>query len=178
MREELHMIDKNGTWELVDRPKNRKIIGVKWVYRNKFNADGSMNKHKAKFIVKRYNQVCGVYFSETFSPVARLDTIRMLLAIVVQKDWKLYQQDVKLAFLNGYLQEEIYVERPEGFLVKGQEEKVYRLRKALFGLKKAPKAWYSRVDDYLQSLGFVKSPSEATLCVKKSNANYYSVCLI
>lgn len=171
MREELRMIEKNGTWELVDRPENRKIIGVKWVYRTKLNADGSVNKHKARLVVKGYSQVYGVDFSETFSPVARLDTIRMLLALAAQKGWKLYHLDVKSAFLNGYLQEEIYVEQPKGFLVKGKEEKVYRLRKALYGLKQAPKAWYNKVDDYLQSLRFIKSPSEATLYVKKSDTN-------
>ena len=87
----------------------------------------------------------------------------MLFALTAQKEWKTYQLDVKSAFLNGYLQEEIYVEQPKGFQVKGQEEKVYLLKKALYGLKQAPRAWYSRIDEHLQSLGFDKSPSEATL---------------
>lgn len=98
------MIKKNGTWELVSRFKNRKIIGVKWVYRRKFNADGSVNKYKARLVVKGYSQVFGIDFSETFIKVARLDTNRMLLALAAQNDWKLYQLDVKSAFLNGYLQ--------------------------------------------------------------------------
>lgn len=121
--------------------------------------------------MKGYAQVFGVDFSETFAPVARLDTIRMLLALAAQKGWKVYHLDVKSAFLNGYLQEEIFVEQPEGFHVKGHEEKVYKLKKALYGLKQAPRAWYSRIDDYLQKLGFVKSPSEATLYVKLMDAN-------
>ncbi|RVW37574.1 Retrovirus-related Pol polyprotein from transposon RE1 [Vitis vinifera] len=171
MKEELRMIEKNDTWELVDRPQHRKVIGVKWVYRTKLNADGSVNKYKARLVVKGYSQVFGVDFSETFAPVARLDTIRMLLALTAQKGWKTYQLDVKSAFLNGYLQKEIYVEQPEGFQVKGQEEKVYLLKKALYGLKQAPRAWYSRIDEHLQSLGFVKSPSEATLYVKGTDAN-------
>ncbi|RVW21205.1 Retrovirus-related Pol polyprotein from transposon RE1 [Vitis vinifera] len=171
MKEELRMIEKNDTWELVDSPQHRKVIGVKWVYRTKLNADGSVNKYKARLVVKGYSQVFGVDFSETFAPVARLDTIRMLLALTAQKGWKTYQLDVKSAFLNGYLQEEIYVEQPEGFQVKGQEEKVYLLKKALYGLKQAPRAWYSRIDEHLQSLGFVKSPSEATLYVKGTDAN-------
>ncbi len=165
------MIQKNDTWELVDRSQNKKIIGVKWVYRTKLNANGSVNKYKARLVVKGYCQVFGVDFSETFAPVARLDTIRMLLALVAQKGWKTYQLDVKSAFLNGYIQEEIYVEQPEGFQVKGQEEKVYLLKKALHGLKQAPRAWYSRIDEHLQSLGFVKSPSEATLYVKATDTN-------
>ena len=171
MKEELQMIEKNGTWELADRPQHKVAIGVKWVYRTKLNADGTVNKYKARLVVKGYAQVFGVDFSETFAPVARLDTIRMLLALAAQKRWKIYQLDVKSAFLNGYLQEEIYVEQPEGFQVKGQEEKVYLLKKALYGLKQAPRAWYSRIDEHLQSLGFVKSPSEATLYVKETDAN-------
>ncbi|WJZ91618.1 hypothetical protein VitviT2T_010675 [Vitis vinifera] len=140
MKEELRMIEKNDTWELVDIPQHRKVIGVKWVYRTKLNADGSINKYKARLVVKGYSQVFGVDFSETFAPVAHLDTIRMLLALIAQKGWKTYQLDVKSIFLNGYLQEEIYVDQPEGFQVKGQEEKVYLLKKALYGLKQAPRA--------------------------------------
>ena len=131
MKEELRMIDKNDTWELVNRSQHKKPIGVKWIYRTKLNADGSINKYKARLVVKGYAQVFGVDFSETFAPVARLDTIRLLLALSAQKGWKVYQLDVKSAFLNGYLQEEIFVEQPMGFQVKGQEDKVYLLKKAL-----------------------------------------------
>jgi hypothetical protein len=115
--------------------------------------------------------VFGVDFSETFAPVARLDTIRKLLALAAQNAWKIYQLDVKSAFLNGYLEEEIYVEQPEGFKVEGREDKIYLLRKALYGRKQALRAWYSRIDEYLQGLGFVKSPSEATLYVKEACGN-------
>ena len=121
--------------------------------------------------MKGYAQVFGVDFLETFALVARLDTIRLLLAVAAQKNWKVYQLDVKSAFLNGYLQEEIYIEQPRGFEVRGQEEKVYLLKKALNGLKQAPRAWYSRIDDHLHKLGFVKSLSEATLYVKRADAN-------
>ena len=113
------MIEKNNTWELVDRPTHKKTIGVKWVYRTKLNPDGSVNKHKPRLVVKGYAQMFGVYFSKSFAPVARLDTIRML-ALVAQKGWKIYQLDVKLAFLNGYLEEEIFVEQLVGFAVKGK----------------------------------------------------------
>ncbi|KAL4038580.1 hypothetical protein IC575_002202 [Cucumis melo] len=114
MEEELSMIEKNKTWILVDIPQDRKVIGVKWVFRTKLNADGSINKHKARLVVKGYAQIFGVDYSDTFAPVARMDTIRLLFAIAAQKGWKLYQLDVKSAFLNGVLQEEIYVEQPEG----------------------------------------------------------------
>ena len=101
------MIEKNKTWELVDRPQERKVIGVKWVFRTKLNADGSVNKYKARLVVKGYAQIFGVDYSETFAPVARLDTIILLLAISAQLGWKVHQMDVKLAFLNGILQEKI-----------------------------------------------------------------------
>ena len=96
---------------------------MKWVFRTKLNADGSINKHKERLVVKGYAQIFGVDFLDTFAPVARQDTIRMLLAIATQKGWKICQLDVKSAFLNGFLEEEIYVEQPEGFLVKGHEDK-------------------------------------------------------
>jgi len=125
-----------------------------------------VNKHKARLVVKGYAQIFGVDYFDTFAPVARLDTIRLLLALAAQLGWKVYQMDVKSAFLNGFLQEEIYVEQPEGFVEKGKEDKVYRLRKALYGLKQAPRAWYGRIDGHLLGLGFEKSLSESTLYVK------------
>lgn len=177
MQEELTMIEKNQTWELVERPEHRKVIGVKWVFRTKQNADGSINKYKARLVVKGYAQIFGVDFFDTFAPVARQDTIRMLLAIAAQKGWKICQLDVKSAFLNGFLEEEIYVEQPEGFVVKGHEDKVYLLKKALYGLKQAPRAWYSRIDEYLSKLGFVKSLSESTLYIKGDHANFIVISL-
>ncbi|KAG8479622.1 hypothetical protein CXB51_029429 [Gossypium anomalum] len=149
MSDEIAMIEKNQTWELVPKPNNRKIIGVKWVYRAKQNADGSLNKLKARLVVKGFSQKYSLDYMETFSPMARLDTIRLLVALVAQMQWKIHQLDVKLAFLNGYLEEEIYVEQPEGFKVPHKEDMVYRLKKALYGLKQAPRAWYSRIDSYL-----------------------------
>ena len=98
------MIQKNNTWTLVDRLEGRKVIGVKWIYRTKLNADNSINKHKARLVVKGYAQIFSVDYSDMFAPVARLDTIRLLLIILAHKGWKVFQLDVKLAFLNGVLQ--------------------------------------------------------------------------
>jgi len=142
------------------------VIRVKWVYRTKLNADGSINKHKARLFVNGYTQILDVDYSDTFALVARLDTIRLLLVVTAQMNWKVYQLDVKSAFLNGILHEEIYVEHPEGFVKDEEKDKVYLLKKALYGLKQAPRAWYSRIDDHLLSIGFTKNLSEATFYVK------------
>ncbi|KAL0340719.1 UNVERIFIED_CONTAM: Retrovirus-related Pol polyprotein from transposon RE2 [Sesamum radiatum] len=166
MEEEIKMIEKNNTWELTDRPKDKEVIGVKWIYKTKLNADGSIQKHKARLVAKGYSQLPGIDYTETFAPVARLDTIRALIAIAANKKWKIYQMDVKSAFLNGYIDEEIYVEQPQGFIAKGSEEKVLRLKKALYGLKQAPRAWYSRIDKYFMDRGFRRSLSEPTLYIK------------
>ena len=150
---------------------------MKWVYRTKLNANGSINKYKARLVVKGYAQIFGVDYSDTFAPVARLDTIRLLLAIAAQKGWKVFQLDVKSAFLNGVLPEEVYVDQPEGFVKQGEEDKVYLLKKALYGLKQAPRAWYSRIDDHLLSLGFIKSLSEVTLYIKHKSNDFLIVSL-
>lgn len=177
MQEDLNMIEKNGTWSLVDRPENKKVIGVKWVFRIKLNPNVSINKLKVRLVVKGYSQEYGVDFIDTFAPVARYDTIRLLIALAAQNGWKIFQLDVKSAFLNGLLEEDIYVEQPEGFPVSGGEDKVYKLHKALYGLKQAPRAWYSRIDDYLRSLGFSSSINEHTLYVKQVGADLLIVSL-
>ncbi|KAG8502733.1 hypothetical protein CXB51_000654 [Gossypium anomalum] len=170
MANEISMIEKNQTWQLVERPVNRKVIGVKWVFRAKHNADGNLNKLKARLVVKGFSQKYGIEYFQTFAPVARLDTIRLLVALAAQMQWKIHQLDGKSAFLNGFLEEEIYVEQPKGLKIVGEEHKVYRLKKALYGLKQAPGAWYSRIDGYLASLEFERSISEPTLYVKKQGS--------
>ncbi|OMO51785.1 Integrase, catalytic core [Corchorus capsularis] len=152
MEEEMRMIEKNHTWELVQRPQEKNVIGVKWIFKTKLNPDGGVNRHKARLVVKGYAQSYGIDYTETFAPVARLDTIRLLLAMAAQNQWRIHQMDVKSAFLNGNLQEEIYVEQPEGFLVKGSEEKVYLLKKALYGLKQAPRACSVLVEKFKEEM--------------------------
>ena len=154
MEEELNMNDKNNTWNLVDPPKGKDIIGLKWVYKTKYNEDGSIQKHKARLVAKGYSQQPRVDFNETFAPIAIIETIRLVLAITAQLELNVYQMDVKSAFLNGELKEEVYVGQPRGYEFKGKEEKVYRLNKALYGLKQAPRAWNSKIDSYFQNSGF------------------------
>ena len=170
MQAEMDMIEKNETWSLVSKPKNKKPIGVKWIFRTKFNPDGTICKHKARLVAKGYAQQAGVDYGETFAPVARMETIRLILSISASMSWKVYHLDVKSAFLNGVLQEEVYVKQPEGFIVQGHEDKVYHLHKALYGLKQAPRAWYGSIDGYLLGHGFSRSQNEPTLYVRNEGS--------
>ncbi|KAA0040613.1 Retrovirus-related Pol polyprotein from transposon TNT 1-94 [Cucumis melo var. makuwa] len=142
MKEEMTTIEKNGTWKMVDLPKGKNAIDLKWVYKTKFAADGSLEKHKARLVAKGHAQQHGINFEETFSPVARFETVRVVLALAAQQQWSVYQFDVKSDFLNEELEEEVYVEQPKGFVKKDSEEKVYKLTKALYGLKQAPRTWF------------------------------------
>ncbi|GJT82606.1 retrovirus-related pol polyprotein from transposon TNT 1-94 [Tanacetum coccineum] len=154
--EEIKSIEKNDMWELTTLQKGQKAIGVKWVYKAKKNAKGEVEKYKARLVAKGYKQKHGIDYEEVFAPVARLETIRMIIAIAAQYRWKIHQMDVKSAFLNGLLEEEVYVEQPEGYVAKCQEGKVIRLKKALYGLKQAPHAWNTRIDKYFQKYDFTK----------------------
>ena len=165
-----------GSW-WIDIPSHKKPIGVKWVYRTKLNSDGSVNKHKARLVVKGYAQMFGVDFWETFAPIACLDTIKLLLSLIAQIKWKIYQLDVKSIFLNGYLEVEIFVKQPKGFDIKGKEEKVYLLKKAFYGLRQARRAWYIEIDTHLLTLGFHKGLSEFTLYIKKIEEHILIVSL-
>jgi hypothetical protein len=120
MEDEMSQIEKNDTWELVDLPHGKSTIGVKWIYKLKFNMDGSISKYKACLVAKGYVQQEGIDYEETFSPVARLETVRTFISIASQLKLTIYQMDVKYAFLNGYLKEEVYVEQPQGFIAKGK----------------------------------------------------------
>ena len=166
MNEELDQIEKNSTWELVPRPSDKNIIGSKWVFKNKLNEQGKIVRNKARLVCKGYAQVEGKDFDETFAPVARMEAIRMFLAYACHKRFKVYQMDVKSAFLNGNLEEEVYMEQPEGFSLTDKPDYVFKLEKALYGLKQAPRAWYARLDKYLQDKGFKKGSVDSNLYIK------------
>ena len=154
MVEEYKAVIDNNTWKLVDCPANVKPIGCKWVCRIKCNQKGELEKYKARLVAKGFAQQEGIDYEETFSPTAKWNTIRLTLALAAQKGWKVHQMDVKSAFLNEDLQEEVYMTQPPGFEIGGQEHKVCKLIKALYGLKQAPRAWYAKMDDYLKKVGF------------------------
>lgn len=148
--EEIDAIERNKTWELTNLPEGHKAIGVKWVYKTKRNAKGEVQRYKARLVAKGYKQREGIDYGEVFAPVARMETIRLMISLAAQSRWKIYQLDVKSAFLNGFLEEGIYVEQPLGYVKEGREDKVYRLTKALYGLKQAPHAWNTGIDKYFQ----------------------------
>jgi len=160
MNKEIQLIEKNKTWKLCQLPVGHKPIGLKWVYKLKKNSDGEVTKHKARLVAKGYVQKKGIDFDDVFAPVARLDTVRLLLAMAANRGWQVHHLDVKSAFLHGELEEEVYVSQPEGYVVEGKEQYVLKLSKALYGLRQAPRAWNVRLDRSLKKLKFRKCASE------------------
>lgn len=177
MDAEIRSIMKNDTWELVDPPKDHKSIGVKWVYKTKLNERGEVEKYKARLVAKGYKQKLGIDYQEVFAPVIRLETIRLVLSLAAQNEWDVHQMDVKSAFLNGTLEENVYIDQPTGYVKKGEEYKVCHLKKALYGLRQAPRAWYSRIEKYFLENGFKKCPFEHTLFVKEATKKILIICL-
>ncbi|KAL9274065.1 Retrovirus-related Pol polyprotein from transposon TNT 1-94-like protein, partial [Drosera capensis] len=160
MQKELESIEKNNTWTLTELPPGHKSIGLKWVFKLKKDSDGRVIKHKARLVAKGYVQRQGIDFEEVFAPVAKLDTVRVILALAANRSWEVHHMDVKSAFLNGELEEEVYVTQREGFEVQGQKHLVYRLSKALYGLRQSPRAWNTRLDKSLKELGFTRCSQE------------------
>lgn len=141
MNEELAAIERNNTWKLTELPKGQKTIDVKWIFKTKLKENGEVDKYKARLVAKGYEQEFGVDYEEVFAPVARHDTIRLLIALATQNSWPIFQLDVKSAFLHGDLKEQVFVKQPPGYVKVGDEFKVYQLKKALYELKQAPRAW-------------------------------------
>ncbi|WVZ21733.1 hypothetical protein V8G54_000277 [Vigna mungo] len=168
MVEELSAIERNRTWEIVDLPAQKQTIEVKWIFKTKYKPDGSVAKLKARLVVKGFLQRPGVDFDDFFAPVARLETVRLVVAIANTNAWSIIQMDVKSAFLNGPLEEEVFVRQPLGFVKEGQELKVYKLNKALYGLRQAPWAWNKHIDVVLIKLGFRKCTVEHDIYVRFS----------
>ncbi|GJS90136.1 retrovirus-related pol polyprotein from transposon TNT 1-94 [Tanacetum coccineum] len=171
MQEELNQFIANDVWELVPQPRNMTIIGTKWVFRNKLDENGVVSRNKARLVAQGYNQQEGIDYDETYAPVARLESIRILLAYACALDFKLFQMDVKSAFLNGFINEEVYVAQPPGFIDFEKPDHVYKLKKALYGLKQAPKAWYDRLKAFLIKHEYKIGMVDNTLFTKKKSPN-------
>ncbi|RWR75576.1 Zinc finger, CCCH-type [Cinnamomum micranthum f. kanehirae] len=165
MQEEITALNQNGTWILVPRTSNMNVVGCKWVYKTKLRADGSLERLKARLVAKGFNQVEGIDFSETFSPVVKPATIRIVLTIALAHNWDIRQLDVKNAFLNGHLHENVFMEQPPRFAHPVYPHHVCHLKKALYGLRQAPRAWFDRFSIFLLSIGFFCSTADSSLFI-------------
>uniref|UniRef100_A0A2N9HBC0 Integrase catalytic domain-containing protein n=1 Tax=Fagus sylvatica TaxID=28930 RepID=A0A2N9HBC0_FAGSY len=170
MKEELDALLKTGTWDLVDLPAGKSAIGCKWVYKIKTRSDGTVDRYKARLVAKGFTQEYGIDYEETFAPVARLSSVRTLIAVSASRHWPLFQMDVKNAFLNGELTEEVYMQLPPGFSQPpGFSPKVCRLRRALYGLKQAPRAWFAKFSSTISQHGFSASSYDSALFFRRSD---------
>ena len=171
MQDELNQFERCQVWELVPPPENAKIIGTRWVFKNKKDEDGNIIRNKARLVAQGYNQQEGIDYDETYAPVARLEAIRILMAFAAHKKFKLYQMDVKSAFLNGYLKEEVYVKQPPRFIHEKYPHYVYKLLKSVYGLRQSPRCWYERLSQFLLEIGFTRGKLDSTLFIfhKKNN---------
>lgn len=138
MQEEVDALERNKTWTLEDLPSNKRVIGCRWVYKIKYQSDGTVERLKARLVVYGNRQIAGIDYNETFAPVAKMVTVRTFLAIAVARKWELHQMDVHNAFLHGDLDEEIYMQLPPGFIC-ASPRKVCRLRKSIYGLRQSPR---------------------------------------
>ena len=171
MQEELNQFVRNDVWTLVPPPRSQTIIGTKWVFRNKMDENGIVSRNKARLVAQGYNQQEGIDYDETFAPVARLESIRILLAYACAHNFKLFQMDVKSAFLNGVINEEVYVAQPPGFVDFEKPNHIFKLKKALYGLKQAPKAWYDRLKTFLVDHKYTMGLVDNTLFTKKKDSH-------
>jgi hypothetical protein len=168
MDEEMVALNVNVTWELIALPKDKKTIGCKWVYKVKHNVDGSMSRYKARLVAKGYAQTYGIDYEETYNLVAKITTVRAIIVMAATKGWSLHQMDVKNAFLHGDLQE-VYMEQPLGYVDQTRPNLVCRLKKTLYGLKQALRAWSDKIGQYLVTSGFQTSNANFSLYVKKTD---------
>nr|CAN78733.1 hypothetical protein VITISV_020436 [Vitis vinifera] len=178
VQDEIDALEKNGTWTITDLPVGKRPVGCKWIFTIKYKADGSVERFKARLVARGFTQSYGIDYQETFAPVAKLNTIRILLSLVVNQDWCLQQLDIKNAFLNGDLEEEVYMEIPPGFEGSMAKNQVCKLQKSLYGLKQSPRAWFDRFTKAVLKLGYKQGQADHTLFVKKSHAEKMAILIV
>ena len=162
---EYQSLIENDTWEIVvELPADRTAIGCKWVFKTKCGSDGTVDRYKGRLVAKGYAQRFGVDYDETFSPVVRFSSIRALLAFAVENDMLVHQTDVVTAFLNGTLEEEIYMQQPEGYIQPGSDHLVCKLKKSLYGLKQSPRCWNTTLTEFLESINFKRNVADPCIC--------------
>uniref|UniRef100_A0A2N9GCI3 Integrase catalytic domain-containing protein n=1 Tax=Fagus sylvatica TaxID=28930 RepID=A0A2N9GCI3_FAGSY len=169
MDEEFQALQKQGTWSLVPLPPSKNVVGCKWVYKLKTHSDGSIARYKARLVAKGFHQQHGIDFTETFSPVIKPPTVRLILSLAVSLNWPLRQLDVKNAFLHGTLKEEVYMTQPQGYIDPIHPQYVCKLQKSIYGLKQAPRAWFESFTTQLLHLGFIASTADSSLFIYKEH---------
>ncbi|KAK1408428.1 hypothetical protein QVD17_40194 [Tagetes erecta] len=177
MDSEIQSIEKNKVWVLTDPPEGCNPIGLKWLYKIKRDAKGEVVRYKARLVAKGYVQQLGVDFDDGFAPVARMETIRLILSLSAKMNWKVFHLDVKTAFLNGELKETVFVKQPDGYVKPGLEMKVYRLEKALYGLRQAPRAWNHKLNSVLMQLKFRRCELEQSVYTRVTNNKMIVLCV-
>lgn len=165
MSAEFDALLRNGTWELVPSHPTQNLVGCKWIFRTKYLPDGSVDRYKARLVAKGFHQRPGVDYSETFSPVIKPTTVRLVLSLAISNGWSLRQLDVNNAFLQGTLSEDVFMSQPPGFIDRDNPHHVCKLRKAIYGLKQAPRAWYHELRQFLLTSGFHNSVADASLFI-------------
>nr|GFC37107.1 putative RNA-directed DNA polymerase [Tanacetum cinerariifolium] len=176
MDDEMKALKKNKTWDQCALPQEKKPVGCRWIFTVKYKPDGTVERYKARLVAKGHTQTYGIGYSETFYPVAKMDTIRVLLSVASNQGWPLHQFDVKNAFLHGELKEEVYMEAPPGFSEHFKPGEACRLKKSLYGLKQSLRAWFGRFSIAMKRYGFKQSNSDHTLFLK--NKKNHVTCLI
>ncbi|GJU79721.1 retrotransposon protein, putative, ty1-copia subclass [Tanacetum coccineum] len=171
MNVEMQSMKDNKVWGLVDLPPNGKIIGSKWLFKKKTNMDGVVHTFKARLVENGFTQTYGVDYEETLSPVADIRAIRILIAITAYYDYEIWQMDVKTAFLNGHLSEEVYMEQPEGFVNPKYPNRVCKLKRSIYGLKQVSRQWNKRFDDEIKKFGFTQNRDKTYVYLKASGSN-------
>ena len=171
MRKEIKSIEANKVWDLVKLPKGKKTIGCKWVYKHRTNADGSLKRCKACLIAKGYSQQHGLDYDETFSPVARFESLQTLLTLAVQDGLCVHHMDVTTAVLNRELKKELHIDQPKEFQVQGQENQVCKLNRSLYGLKQAPRCWNVTLDERLKKWALLRQ-SAIPACTSQERENH------
>lgn len=177
MTTEIEALNRLETWTFVTRPSNRTIIKCRWVFAVKRTVTDAVERYRARLVVKGFSQKAGIDFDETFSPVVKYDSLRIILSIAAEQDLDLFQFDVSSAFLYGELNEEIYLEQPEGFRVSGRERDVYRLHKCMYGLKQAGRVWNAKFDGFVTAFGLTPSSVDPCVYYYRKDGDFLILCL-
>jgi Reverse transcriptase (RNA-dependent DNA polymerase) len=177
VKEELKALEKNKIWVIVPLPKEKRPIGCKWVYKIKYHSDGTIKCYKVRLVAKGYTQIYRIDYEKTFAPVAKMNTVKILLSIAVNKKWTLHQMNIKNTFFQGTLEEEVYMSLSPGYTQKNNSNLVYRFNKSIYGLKQSPRVWYDKLSSHLLFYNFKMSNADHSL-FSKNGTKFMIVVLI